>query len=1313
MNRRFAKLFRFTAWLLIYAFILPTPAVLAAHANENSGNAHVHRRLNSPERAASIAKAASLDAAARDAAARSETAVPAPSAPRTETTAQTPSRVAGAPSAGAAFPAASRPKSVGEVLFNYGASFMGVPGLAPQRGVDGSFDEGLGFHQDGTARKVGGVAGTSGPSDRGQRANTFMRSGLQNGYGSRFGYVDPNDPFGDWRYGDSTAGGRKTGNGIYSRDLSDFDPLNMAIDRGLNYGAGFINSMGEAALSGLVDGGRARLNFRLDRDGYFSGEGDALLPFYDSGKTTIYTQLGARSMRDSSDTRWIGNFGLGQRWFPLANSEEYTSADYDAGTLMLGYNAFFDYDFTRNHQRGGVGAEVWYDWLRLSSNYYFPISSWKGSEDFDSRFVKERPAEGWDARVKAYLPFYRNVALTGAYSQWYGDHVGMFGANRLEKDPKVWSYGVEYTPIPLVSAFITQKSTERGRSDTEFGLTFTYHFQMPWEDQTSHSKVAQLRTVGGSRHEFVDRENRIILEYKAKKSYRIEYLGPNGGNVNEFVFRIVNGFDEFMPGQTVRVTAAGVTLAEAPVVAPEKSFLARAGEFIGNLFSIAEAHAADGSQTYITDGQGRFIVRVSSATTGPVTVTIQAGENTQSFTLNVVANLTWELDPVSGSGTLTQGVPGSLTLTLTQGGVTKPGISVSFTPNPDVSGLPGSATTDANGQIILSGLTVLTPTDQTIIADIDGQKLNIQVTVIPGTYTLEATPDTSTQFAAADVTFTVKQGGLAVPAGMAVTFTANTNFANLPTGEQQTNAAGQIVVTGLSATTSGSQSIEATVSGQNIACVLTINASNLQLIQTPVKTFPVGADVNGVSFTLTDNGQAVPSASLSLSWSGAGAFASPPSSINTDGSGAFSLNLKGQTAGSVTLTATLPDSRMVTCTLTVSTATLSLTADGSNPDVRLGQTQTLSFTLSEATLGPVVNTAISAFSVTGAGSLSGPSSTQTDASGKIAFDVLGGSAAGNATVSVTTALGTITATVPVLANVYALTNTTASGNVEAWSEKALSVVVTKDGVAVPDGETVTWTIQSGSARFGATPGTSTTTSLTSSGSATIPLKTTGPGAITVQASIGGYSADVSVTAIAPTYSLTAGATPSPQSSYSATPEFSVTVKNSGGDLVENTQVSWSSTVSGGNTTPISAGTSTSNSSGVASRNIGPGAHSTIIVTAAVGVQSATFGSVQFGDNLPSGIIAYMNGPTDNWDTANNFCQSHGGNLPNSGFQAFGSLPMQTVYWGNTSTTGLTHAAWLGSAVVGVGPGRAYWSVVIGNGNFFVVDLPDTRVACVP
>jgi hypothetical protein len=30
---------------------------------------------------------------------------------------------------------------------------------------------------------------------------------------------------------------------------------------------------------------------------------------------------------------------------------------------MFGYNAFFDRDFTRSHDRGGVGVELQYDWL--------------------------------------------------------------------------------------------------------------------------------------------------------------------------------------------------------------------------------------------------------------------------------------------------------------------------------------------------------------------------------------------------------------------------------------------------------------------------------------------------------------------------------------------------------------------------------------------------------------------------------------------------------------------------------------------------------------------------------------------------------------------------------------------------------------------------------------------------------------------------------------------------------------------------------------------------------------------------------------
>lgn len=529
---------------------------------------------------------------------------------------------------------------------------------------------------------------------------------------------------------DPTRGGRISRTNGYSRGLGDFDPMNTAIDRGLNYGAGLLNSAGEAALSGLVDDGRARLNFRLDKDGYFNGEGDALLPFYDSRYTTIFTQLGVRSMHDADKDRWIGNFGLGQRWFPAADEE-------NTGNWMVGYNVFLDYDFTRDHQRGGMGVEAQYDWLSLASNYYVPLSDWKGSEDFDSAFVKERAAEGLDVRAKGYLPFYRHIAVTGAYSQWNGDHVGVFGSDSLENDPNVWSYGLEYTPVPLVSGFVTQRSTERGNTATEFGLNFTYHFQMPWEDQIAPAKVAELRTVSGSRHEFVDRENRIILEYKTKNAYRIEYVGPNGSQINEFVFRVRNGFNEYKAGQTVHASALDVTLAQAP--AAEKNFLAKAGGYLGELFSLKEAHAAGASQTYITDSRGQFIVRINSRFSGPVALTARAGDHTQSFTLNVVANMAYSLE--ASPGTLPQGIATSVTFTLKQGGIAVNGAALTFEANAGFTGLPSEPrATDANGRIVVDGLTGTVPGSQTIAATVAGQRVSVPVSVTPAGVELIALP---------------------------------------------------------------------------------------------------------------------------------------------------------------------------------------------------------------------------------------------------------------------------------------------------------------------------------------------------------------------------------------------------------------------------------------------------------------------------------------------------------------------------------------------------------------------------------------------
>ena len=136
---------------------------------------------------------------------------------------------------------------------------------------------------------------------------------------------------------------------------------------------------------------------------------------------------------------------------------------------------------------------------------------------------------------------------------------------------------------------------------------------------------APPKAVSGSRHEFVDRENRIILEYKAKNNFHIEYLAGES-NANLFVFRVRNGFDEFVAGKTVRVTAGNAVIVAQAV---PQSFFARAVNFLDELISVTAAYAADLVRNYTTDRGGRIYVRTSGS---PGTLTAQVGDSSATIT---------------------------------------------------------------------------------------------------------------------------------------------------------------------------------------------------------------------------------------------------------------------------------------------------------------------------------------------------------------------------------------------------------------------------------------------------------------------------------------------------------------------------------------------------------------------------------------------------------------------------------------------------------------------------------------------------------
>ncbi|MGR3755569.1 inverse autotransporter beta domain-containing protein, partial [Edwardsiella anguillarum] len=261
-------------------------------------------------------------------------------------------------------------------------------------------------------------------------------------------------------------------------------------------------SMALAMASGQASGalqawmsqfGTAEVNLQAG-NGWDGSSLDWLLPFYDTPAMLAFSQVGARYI----NSRFTANVGGGQRFF------------FDHG--MVGYNTFIDQDISGNNSRLGVGIEYWRDYLKTSLNTYFRLSGWHQS--YDQSDYYERPANGFDLRVNAYLPSYPALGTKLIFEQYYGNNVALFDRDSKQSNPSAFTMGVNYTPIPLVTFGADYRLGAGGRNDTLYSLQFNYRFGDSWQQQISPQNVANLRSLQGSRYDLVQRNNNIVLDYK-------------------------------------------------------------------------------------------------------------------------------------------------------------------------------------------------------------------------------------------------------------------------------------------------------------------------------------------------------------------------------------------------------------------------------------------------------------------------------------------------------------------------------------------------------------------------------------------------------------------------------------------------------------------------------------------------------------------------------------------------------------------------------------------------------------------------------
>lgn len=289
---------------------------------------------------------------------------------------------------------------------------------------------------------------------------------------------------------------------------------NHSTDAAKNLAIGSMNQVANSSVENWLNQfGHARIQMNVDEQMHLQGSSaDLLLPLQNDNDLLTFTQLGIHD----KDKYTTANFGLGQRLYSTKQ--------------MFGYNAFIDQELRNNHTRLGIGAEYWRDYVKIAGNAYLGLTGWKNSKTLQD--YEEKPASGFDVRSEGYLPAMPQLGAKLNYEQYFGSNVGLFGKDQRQKDPFAVTAGLNYTPIPLVTAGVDYKQGKSGVNDTQFNLQFNYLFGVPWQDQISGEQVDILRTLDGSRLDFVNRNNNMVMQYKKMEVIKLSLPAKLSGEVS-------------------------------------------------------------------------------------------------------------------------------------------------------------------------------------------------------------------------------------------------------------------------------------------------------------------------------------------------------------------------------------------------------------------------------------------------------------------------------------------------------------------------------------------------------------------------------------------------------------------------------------------------------------------------------------------------------------------------------------------------------------------------------------------------------------
>lgn len=186
------------------------------------------------------------------------------------------------------------------------------------------------------------------------------------------------------------------------------------------------------------------------------------------------------------------NFGLGARHIT------------DDETIIVGANAFYDWDLTAGHKRVGVGGEFLTSIAQLRANYYKGLTG-----EILTNGVYSQALNGYDIKFTYELPFFYDSDISYKRSAWYDGNGFVSRYQDIEVSAEV---------APNLTLRVGGTRDGSGKNSTNVGFTFSHTFGAPAE--TRQMRDGQFRiAMEPIRHMLyqpVQRENRIV-----KKSIKL------------------------------------------------------------------------------------------------------------------------------------------------------------------------------------------------------------------------------------------------------------------------------------------------------------------------------------------------------------------------------------------------------------------------------------------------------------------------------------------------------------------------------------------------------------------------------------------------------------------------------------------------------------------------------------------------------------------------------------------------------------------------------------------------------------------------